>query len=115
MTKTSTLKAIPVTLGLLLLGACATTGASNTAKTTTVTAEKASEIQATKEVADQLTQTKRTAKSEDGKLICKRTATVGSRFHKKVCATADEWAARAAADRKTTEGIQRSAGPGVSN
>lgn len=106
MTKISTLKAIPVTLGLLLLGACASVPP---------TPEQVAEAKATKSVADQLTQTKRTAKSEDGKMICKRTQAIGSKFNKKVCATAEEWEARAAADRKTTEGIQRSAGPGVTN
>ncbi len=38
-------------------------------------------------------------------MICKRTQAIGSKFNKKVCATAEEWEARAAADRKTTEGI----------
>jgi len=115
MTKTSTFKAIPVILGLLLLGACATTDAASSAEKTAVTSEKSAEAEAQKTLADELTQTNRTAKSADGEVICKRITTVGSKFHRKVCATADEWAARAAADQKTTSDIQRSAGPGVTN
>ena len=106
MLNKSIVKAVPVTLGLMLLGACASVPP---------TPEQVAEAKATKAVADQLTQTKRTAKSEDGKMICKRTQAIGSKFNKKVCATADEWALRAAQDKKTTEEIQRSAGPGRSN
>jgi ABC-type phosphonate transport system ATPase subunit len=53
--------------------------------------------------------------SADDKQICKRTRVVGSKFYKKVCATEAQWAARAEADRKTTEDIQRAKAPGVSN
>jgi hypothetical protein len=94
----SIIKAVPVTLGLMLLGACASVPP---------TPEQVAEAKATKAVSDQLTQTKRVAKSEDGKMICKKTQATGSRFNKKVCATAEEWALRAEADRAATERIQR--------
>ena len=100
---------LPLFMGAL--GACATTTPKPAANVAAVDA-KVSEVETT---ADTLTQTKRTAQSADGEMVCKRVTVVGSRFHKKVCGTTEEWAARAAADRQTTEGIQRSAGPGVSN
>ena len=105
LTKTLT-KAAAVTFGLMLLGACASVPP---------TPEQVAEAKATNAVADELTQTKRTAKSEDGKMICKRTQAIGSKFNKKVCATAEEWALRAERDKRTTGDIQRSAGPGQSN
>lgn len=106
MLKKSTMMIAPVAIGLLCLSACATT---------TPSADKMADAKVAQEVSEDLSQTKRTMKSEDGKMICKRTTVVGSKFNKKVCATADEWAARAEADKKTTAGIQRSAGPGTSN
>lgn len=96
----------PIAFGLLFLGACATT---------TPSADKMADAQVAQEVSEKLSQTDRTTKSEDGRMICKRTQTVGSKFNKKVCATADEWAARAEADKQTVGKIQRSAGPGTSN
>ena len=117
----SSLKLMPITLGLLFLGACATTGGTAATEKTAVekaaveTPAKTAKAETLNDITDNLTQTNRTEKSADGEVICKRTTSVGSRFHKKVCATADEWAARAAADKKTTSEIQRSAGPGVSN
>ena len=106
MLNKSLIKAVPVTLGLMLLGACASVPP---------TPEQVAEAKATNEVADKLTQTKRTAKSEDGRMICKRTQATGSKFNKKVCATAEEWALRSAQDKKTTEDIQRRASTGVGN
>lgn len=106
MFKKSTMMIAPVAIGLLCLSACATT---------TPSAEKMADAQVAQELSEDLTQTRTTMKSEDGRMICKRTTVVGSNFKRKVCATADEWAARAAEDKKTVEGIQRSAGPGVSN
>lgn len=103
----TTLKAMALTSGLLLLSACSTTS--------TPSAEKVAEAKTAKEVSENLTQTRTTAKSADGKMVCKRTTVVGSNFKRKVCATQEEWDARAEADRKTTDGIQRSKGPGVSN
>ena len=100
------IKVSSVTLGLMLLGACASVPP---------TPEQVAEAKATNEVADKLTQTNRTSKSDDGKMICKRTQAIGSKFNKKVCATAEEWALRAEQDRKTVEKIQRSAGPGRGN
>ncbi len=112
----SSLKLMPITLGLLFLGACATTGGTAAPEKAAVeTPAKTAKAETLNDITDNLTQTNRTEKSADGEVICKRTTSVGSRFHKKVCATADEWAARAAADKKTTSEIQRSAGPGVSN
>ena len=106
MLKKSKMMIAPIAFGLLCLSACATS---------TPSVEKMADAKAAQEVSENLTQTKRTMKSEDGKMICKRTTVVGSKFNKKVCATAEDWAARAEADRKTTETIQRSAGPGTSN
>jgi len=75
-----------------------------------------SEADNMKKVADTLSQTNTTAKSEDGKIICKRTSVVGSNFKRKICATADEWEARAAEDRKKVGNMQRrGAGPGTNN
>lgn len=105
-TKT-TMKIAPIAFGLLFLGACATTA--------TPSAEKVTKAESAKAVSENLSHTRTTAKSADGEMICKRTAVTGSRFHRKVCATAEEWDARALVDRQTTESIQRSAGPGVSN
>ena len=115
MLRKSILKSVPLTFGLMFLGACATTeNTTAPAKTAEVT-EKMTDAKVAKEVSDKLSSTKTTAKSVDGKMICKRTSVVGSNFKRKVCATAEEWDARSAADRKTTATIQRSAGPGVSN
>jgi len=110
------IKVMGMAFGFLLLGACATIDTPATAeKTTSASSAKAAETQSAKDLSDTLTSTKTTAVSDDGKLICKRTSVVGSNFKRKVCATAEEWNARASEDRKTTEGIQRSAGPGVTN
>jgi len=92
------LKTVAVALGLMLLGACASVPP---------TPEQIAEAKATQNVADKLTQTNRSAKSEDGKMICKKTQATGSRFNKKVCATADEWALRAERDKAATDRMQR--------
>jgi len=116
MLNTSMLKAVPLMVGLLCLGACATTGGATSAAKTTTTAEKTVEAKSAKEAADKLTQAQRTTKSEDGKMICKRTTVVGSKFNKKVCATAEEWDARADEDRRTAGNLQRRGGaPGRGN
>ena len=98
MLNKSLIKVSSVTLGLMLLGACASVPP---------TPEQVAEAKATNEVADKLTQTNRTSKSEDGKMICKRTQAIGSKFNKKVCATAEEWALREEQDRAATQRIQR--------
>ena len=107
MLKTSILKIVPLTAGLMMLTACATASSPSP--------EKIAEAQSAKEVSEKLTQTRTTTKSADGKMICKRTTVVGSNFKRKICATADEWDARAAADRETVDGIQRRKFPGVNN
>ena len=99
MLNTTFLKAVPLTIGLLFISACATTSAA--------TQQKVEAAPAAKTMADDLTQTNSTVKSADGTMICKRTAVVGSNFKRKICATAEEWEARAAADRTTAGNIQR--------
>jgi len=113
MTLKSTLNALPVALVILLLGACTTTDSST--PTTADAPVEAAQSQSAEQVAENLARTKSTATSDDGEIICKREPVVGSKFNRKVCATKDQWAARRNEDRKTTERIQRSAGPGVTN
>ncbi len=101
-------KAAATAILALLLSACTSTDAEPSASDQP-TAETA------REVASNLSQTQRTATSDDGRMICKRTQATGSKFHRKVCATKEEWDARAVEDRQTIERIQRSAGPGKTN
>jgi uncharacterized lipoprotein YmbA len=107
---------------LLGLAACTTTPktattpkAATMAKTDVVTSEKATEAENMKAVADELSATNNVSKSADGKLVCKRQAVVGSKFKRKICATAAQWAASEAESRRATGNIQRSAGPGTNN
>lgn len=86
------------------LAACATTQTTTTIETTSVK---------TAEVAVMSEETKN-AEADDA-MVCKKTTVVGSKFNKRVCATKAEWAARAEADRLTTDSIQRPKAPGVSN
>lgn len=107
MTIKNSLKLTLCAGAMLLLAACATS--------TTPTAEKVAEAETMKAVSEELSQTNKVAKSEDGNVICKREAVVGSNFKRKVCATAEQWKAMEESSRATTADIQRSAGPGVTN
>jgi len=93
------IKIAAIAFGFLFLGACATTA--------TPSPEKAAAMKSANEVAQNLSQTRSTATSEDGEMICKRTALAGSRFKRKICATKDEWASRAMLDKRAVESIQR--------
>ena len=110
------LKAVPLTVGLMFLSACATTGGSAASVKSVEASEKITEAQTAKDVADQLTSTKTTTKSADGEIICKRISVIGSNFKLKVCATADEWQATSDASRENVSNIQRGpTGPAGSN
>lgn len=119
------LKFIAAIAATMLLSSCSTTGdqtsAANSdqisvAKSVETVSGEMSEADKMKKMADTLTSTNTTIRSEDGKLICKRTSVVGSNFKRKICATADEWEARAAEDRKTVGDLQRrGSGPGTNN
>jgi len=110
------LKAVPLTVGFMFLGACATTDSSAASVKSAAASEKLTEAEKTKDVADQLTSTKTTTKSADGKMICKRTSVVGSNFKRKVCATAEQWQATSDASRENVGNMQRGpTGPAGSN
>lgn len=96
------LKIAAIAAGVSFLGACATVETTDTAAKTTATTVTTAKVSETE--------------TDGSRRICKSTTVVGSKFRKKVCATADEWAARQQEDQKTTEDIQRSgANPGVTN
>jgi hypothetical protein len=93
----TTLKRAACLLGLtVVLGACASTQ-------NTVSNDDPDMLAA---LAQAEATTTSNAESGDS-MICKKTTVVGSRFNKKVCATAAEWEAREAADRDATANIQR--------
>lgn len=50
--------------------------------------------------------------ADDDKVICRRTAVVGSRFKKRICGTRREWATLRARGKDTTRDMQR-AGRGL--
>jgi len=50
---------------------------------------------------------KEEAEDED-KIICRRTAIVGSRFKKRICGTQKEWESMSRRSRDATQGMQRS-------
>ncbi len=94
----------PFCMGAMLsLGACATAPKAEQAASML---EKATVAESAKQAS---------AESDSGNLICKRQTIVGSKFKRKVCATAEQWKASAEASRRTASGIQRGKGPGVSN
>lgn len=98
---TLTLKrAACLTAAMIALSACATTETSTMDATPVATAPTEA--------------TTKTAEADD-RMICKKTTVVGSKFNKRVCATAAQWEARAAVDREATENIQRAKAPGVTN
>ena len=104
MTSVLTLKrTASLTVALFALSACATTNTTTANATADAKTEVAGEM-ATK-----------TAENNSGDMICKRQTVVGSNFKKKICATQAEWDARAEADRKATQNLQRAKAPGVSN
>jgi len=47
------------------------------------------------------------ARDDDDKVVCRRTAVIGSRFTKRLCATKKEWDALEARGRETTQNWQR--------
>lgn len=110
-------KAFMVFSTITFFCACSTAGSNlSTGKLTENSASKVTEAKTTRTLADSLSQTKTSVKSDDGKIICKRTTVIGSNFKRKVCATANEWEARAVQDKKTTGDIQRGGtAPGTSN
>ena len=68
------------------------------------------------ETAEKLSMTKSVSTSDDGRMICKRISRPGTKFKTKVCAPAEDWAARAAEDQQAVGTIQREGGaPGVGN
>ncbi len=94
----------PLCMGAVLsLGACTT---APKAEQAVAMPEKATVAESTKQVS---------AENDSGRLICKRQAVVGTKFKRKVCASAEQWKASADAARRTTADIQGSKGPGTSN
>ncbi len=98
----------PLCMGAMLsLGACATVpNAEQAAATSEKAPEKVTVAESTKQA---------TTETDSEKLICKRQATAGSNFKRKVCATAEQWKAAAEDGRRTTGDIQRKHAPGISN
>lgn len=99
---TRTLSLTTVKRAACLLGLTVALSACATSQTTTSNEDPA--MMAALAQAEATT----TSNAESGdSMICKRTTVVGSRFNKKVCATAAEWEAREEADRASTANIQR--------
>lgn len=95
---------VPLCMGAMLsLGACAT---APKAEQAAAMPEKETVVESTKQAS---------VESDSETLICKRQAVVGSKFHRKVCATAKQWKVSAEKARLATSTIQGSKGPGTSN
>ena len=100
---------LPVCMGAMLtLGACATVPKAEQAAAAPekATVEESAKVESTKQA---------TTETDSERLICKRQAVVGTKFKRKVCATAAQWEVAAEQGRRTTADIQRSKAPGISN
>ena len=92
-------------LSFCVLSACATAEKSvaTAAEAPTPTKTTANDVAPTKTAT---TDTKKVAK-DGSQQICKKRKVTGSRFPKKICASADEWEARAIRDRNALDDIQQ--------
>ncbi len=89
-------------LAALLLGMQAQAAAPETQTTKVDVATAPADGSEAEEVEDT-----ESVEDEDDKIICRRTAVIGSKFKKKMCGTAKQWRTMAAQGRDTAKEFQR--------
>ena len=94
MLDTPMIKVVPIAVGLLFLGACATVDSPQVASKDISVASKAIDTKApdsSKPVAPTKTASSSKATKSKYGMICKRRPRIGSKFNREVCYTKEDW------------------------